>query len=265
MTELMTDQQDNDAEETGRPEAELTPIADEVPAEEAAPESESPQPEEAAEQPFEIQPYRVVEAILFAAESPMPAPKIATVLGVGDARDVRKHIERLNGEYEAQGLSFRIENLAGGFQMLTLPAYNSWLKKLLRTRQETRLSPAALETLSIVAYKQPCTRADIEAVRGVAAGDLLNRLREMNLVKIVGRAEDLGRPMLYGTTKRFLEVFGLPSLDDLPQVEGLGASEEKVEAPAAVQDPVAEPVEEESSTPDAAATPAPAEDEAPAS
>jgi segregation and condensation protein B len=106
--------------------------------------------------------------------------------------------------------------------MLTLPAYNHWLAKLLRSRQESKLSSAALETLAIVAYKQPCTRADVEAVRGVAVGDMLNRLREMNLVKIVGRAEDLGRPMLYGTTRKFLEVFGLPSLEELPQVEALG-------------------------------------------
>ncbi|MFH1419990.1 MAG: SMC-Scp complex subunit ScpB [Planctomycetota bacterium] len=169
----------------------------------------------------EIRPQRVVEAILFAADSPMPAPKIAAVLGVGSARDVRKHIEELNAEYAEHGLAFRIENIADGYQMLTLPAYNTWLKKLIRTRQETKLSPAALETLAIVAYKQPCTRADIEAVRGVAAGDLLNRLREMNLAKIVGRAEDLGRPLLYGTTKRFLQIFGLPSLEDLPQIEAL--------------------------------------------
>jgi segregation and condensation protein B len=173
------------------------------------------------EPPPEIHPHRVVEAVLFAADSPMPAAKIASVLGVGDARDVRRYIDQLNGEYVSHGQAFRIEHIAGGYQMLTLPAYNTWLGKLLRARQETRLSPAALETLAIVAYKQPCTRADIEAIRGVAAGDLLNRLREMNLVKIVGRAEDLGRPLLYGTTKRFLEVFGLPSLEELPQVEAL--------------------------------------------
>jgi len=176
----------------------------------------------AAPEPIEIHPHRVVEAVLFAADSPMPPAKIAAVLGVGDARDIRKHIEQLNTEYEAHGLAFRIEHLAGGYQMLTLPAYNPWLRKLLRARQETRLSPAALETLAILAYKQPCTRAEVEAIRGVAAGDLINRLREMNLVKIVGRAEDLGRPLLYGTTKRFLEVFGLPSLEELPQVEALG-------------------------------------------
>jgi len=173
------------------------------------------------EPPAEILPHRVVEAILFSADSPIPAAKIALLLGVGDARDVRKSVDRLNDEYASLGLSFRIQEVAGGFQMLTLPAYNTWLKKLLRARQETRLSPAALETLAILAYKQPCTRAVVEAIRGVAAGELIGRLRELNLVKIVGRAEDLGRPLLYGTTKRFLEIFGLPSLEELPQVEAL--------------------------------------------
>ena len=174
-----------------------------------------------AETPVEIQPHRVVEAILLSTDTPLAAGKIAQIVGVGDARDVRKHIVALNEQYERDQLSFRIEEIAGGYQILTLPAYNNWLTKLLRTREDTRLSSAAMETLSIVAYKQPCTRADIEAIRGVAAGDILNRLREMNLVKIVGRAEELGRPMLYGTTKRFLEVFGLASLEDLPQVEAL--------------------------------------------
>lgn len=202
-----------------------------------------------ADEPIEIHPHRVVEAILFASDSPMPPAKIAQVLGVGNAREVRKHVAELNRQYAEWGLSFRVEEIAGGYQMLTLPAYNTWLAKLLRARQETRLSQAAMETLAIVAYKQPCTRADIEVVRGVAAGDMLNRLREMNLVKIIGRAEDLGRPLLYGTTKRFLEVFGLPSLEDLPQVEALASgakaaaavprasSEETVPEPAAAASP----------------------------
>lgn len=189
-----------------------------------------PDPQPAPADPVELQAHRIVEAILFAADAPMPPAKVAAVLGVGDARDVRKHVAALNEEYDGLGLSFRIEEIAGGYQMLTRPAYNAWLGKLLRTRQETKLSPAALETVAIIAYKQPCTRADVEAVRGVAAGDLLNRLREMNLVKIVGRAEDLGRPLLYGTTRRFLEVFGLPSLDDLPLVAALGPPPEKAPA-----------------------------------
>lgn len=164
---------------------------------------------------------RIVEAVLMAAESPMTAGKIASIAGSGTGRDIKKDIQSLNADYEAHGLSFSIEEVAGGFQILTRPEYNSWLTKLLRVRQETKLSPAAMETLAIVAYKQPCTRAEVEAIRGVAAGEMINRLREMNIVKIAGRAEDLGRPLLYGTTKKFLEVFGLPSLEDLPQVEAL--------------------------------------------
>lgn len=106
--------------------------------------------------------------------------------------------------------------------MMTLPAFNTWIRRLKQSRQESRLSPAAMETLAVVAYKQPVVRAEIEAIRGVSAGETLNRLRELGLVKIVGRAEDVGRPMLYGTTKRFLEVFGLSGLEDLPEVEEFG-------------------------------------------
>ncbi len=169
----------------------------------------------------EITTESVVEAILFATDSPLPANKVSGILGVGTVRDVKKHIASLNEKYERDGASFRIEQVAGGFQMLTLPAYNNWLSKLFRVRRETKLSGAALETLAVVAYKQPALRADIEAVRGVAVGDIINRLREMGLVKIVGRAEVVGRPLLYGTTKKFLEVFGLASLDDLPEVDAL--------------------------------------------
>lgn len=188
-------------------------------AEESAADREAARPDTPSA--AEISPRQVVEAILLSADSPLPAAKIAQVLGVGDARDVRKHIQALNDFYGLHGCSFRIEEIAGGYQILTLPQYNTWLVKLLRARQETKLSPAAMETLAVIAYKQPCTRADIESVRGVAAGEMLNRLRELNLVKVVGRAEDLGRPLLYGTTRRFLEVFGLASLEDLPQVEVL--------------------------------------------
>lgn len=182
----------------------------------------APSGESAPREPSgEITPVRVIEALLFATDAPLPAAKVAQLVGVGDARDVRRHIAELNEAYERTGRSFRVEEIAGGFQMLTLPEFNAWLSKLLRARQDSKLSQASLETLAIVAYKQPVTRADIEAIRGVAAGDLLNRLRELNLVKIVGRAEDLGRPLLYGTTKHFLEVFGLGSLEDLPKVEVL--------------------------------------------
>jgi segregation and condensation protein B len=162
-----------------------------------------------------------VEAILFATDTPLSAKKIAQILDVGNAADVKKHIATLNEQYAATGRSFRIEEIAKGYQMLTIPAYNNWLRQVLKVREETKLSPAAMETLAIVAYKQPILRADVESIRGVACGEVINRLREMNLVKIVGRAEEIGRPLLYGTTTHFLEVFGLGSLEDLPNVEEL--------------------------------------------
>ena len=164
----------------------------------------------------EVTPESIVEALLFSTDQALSAGKIAQLLGVGDARDVNRHVESLNARYDAGGSSFRIEMIARGFRMLTLPVYHPWLGKLHKTRAESRLSAAALETLAVVAYKQPALRADVEAVRGVAVGDMLVRLREMNLVRIVGRAEEVGRPLLYGTTGAFLELFGLRDLRDLP-------------------------------------------------
>jgi len=179
--------------------------------------SEAPPATSAAELTAES----VVEALLFATDTPLSASKLAHLLGLGDAGDVKDHIARLNARYEQVGAAFRVEAIAEGFQMLTLPAYAPYLARLHKARAESRLSTAALETLAIIAYKQPVLRADVEAIRGVAVGDLLVRLREMNLVRIVGRAEEIGRPLLYGTTKKFLEVFGLRSLKDLPRVDEL--------------------------------------------
>jgi len=175
----------------------------------------------------------VVEALLFSTDTPLAAKKIAELLGVGDAGDVKRHIAALNERYEREGASFRIELIANAYQMLTLPAYSPWMSKLHKARAESRLSGAALETLAIVAYKQPVLRADIESIRGVAVGDLMVRLREANLIKIVGRAEEIGRPLLYGTTRKFLEVFGLKSLNDLPK-----ADERQTDAVPPLQRPV---------------------------
>ena len=161
----------------------------------------------------------IVEAILFSTDGPLPAAKIAEILGIGGAADVKQHIETLNERYEQLGASFRIEPVAKGFQLLTMSAYNPWVRKLQKARADARLSGAMLETLAIIAYRQPVLRADIESIRGVAAGDMLLRLREMGLIRIAGRAEELGRPLLYGTTKRFLEVFGLQTLKDLPKLD----------------------------------------------
>lgn len=161
----------------------------------------------------------VVEALLFSTDAAVSPGKIAQLLGVGDGSDVKRHIEHLNRRYEQHGASFRIQAIAKGYQMHTMPVYDRWVRKLVKVRSESRLSKAALETLAVVAYKQPVLRADIEAIRGVAVGDMLVRLRDMNLVRITGRAEDIGRPLLYGTTRKFLEVFGLRSLSDLPKLD----------------------------------------------
>jgi segregation and condensation protein B len=162
----------------------------------------------------------VVEAVLFASDEPLSAERLANIVEI-TVRQVRQLIENLNNKYQTNSSAFRIEQIAGGYQMLTLSPYNYWLEKLLRARSDSKLSPAALETLAIISYKQPVMRADIESIRGVAAGDLIRSLMYKGLVKIVGRAEVLGRPMLYGTTKKFLEIFGLNSLKDLPKVEEL--------------------------------------------
>ncbi len=173
----------------------------------------------------------IVEAILLASDSPVGAAKIAGVIGDVTAGRVKECIAILNTRYEETGAAFRIEEIARGYQILTLPEYNVWLRKLLKVRSETKLSQAALETLAVVAYRQPVLRARIEEIRGVGAGEMLNRLREMNLVKIVGRAEELGRPLLYGTTKKFLEVFGLASLEELPKVDDLAPPEKRTKSP----------------------------------
>ncbi len=153
------------------------------------------------------------------SDRPLPPAKLAETLGDATAKQINEAIETLNEVYEQTGRSFRAEQLAGGWQLVTLPEYGEILAALQRTRAAMRLGPAAMETLAIVAYKQPALRAEIEAIRGVACGEVLRSLMDRKLVKIVGRAEELGRPMLYGTTKRFLELFGLANLKDLPPVE----------------------------------------------
>jgi segregation and condensation protein B len=187
--------------------------------------TEAPEPQPATEEPAQATEESptvesVIEAILFATDEPLPESKLAGIVET-TAKQVRESIESLNARYEANHNAFRIEQIAGGYQMLTQPIYNSWLKKMLRVRSDNKLSPAAMETLAIIAYKQPIIRADIEAIRGVAVGEVIRSLMYKGLVKITGRAEILGRPMLYGTTKKFLEIFGLNSLKDLPKAEDL--------------------------------------------
>jgi segregation and condensation protein B len=159
---------------------------------------------------------QVLEALLLAAGEPVSAQKLAGVLGE-DARptEVREILAALEAEYAEAGRGFRIEEVAGGFQLRTLPELAPWLQRL-RPQPPLRLSRASLETLAIIAYKQPLTRAELEHVRGVDVGAVVTSLIERKLVRIAGHREVPGRPMLYATTRRFLEVFGLGSLSDLP-------------------------------------------------
>jgi segregation and condensation protein B len=162
-----------------------------------------------------------VEAALLAANEPLPPRKLAAVAYLADAAEARRLVRRLQLLYDQGGSAFQVEELAGGFQLLTRAQYHSWLVRLRRGNADIRLSAALRETLAIIAYRQPVVRADVEGVRGVHVGEALRQLMEKGLVRIVGRDGSLGRPVLYGTTKKFLQVFGLKSLRDLPEVAQL--------------------------------------------
>ena len=164
-----------------------------------------------------------IEALLMVADRPMTDARIAEVLSVQDPKGtkVREAVDALNARYAADGRTFRIERLAGGNQVMTLPAFGPVVARLRGVREQGRLTQAALETLAIIAYRQPILRADLESIRGVACGEVLRSLMDRRLVKIVGRADDVGRPMLYGTTTEFLRQFGIGRLDDLPNSQEL--------------------------------------------
>jgi segregation and condensation protein B len=160
-----------------------------------------------------------LEAVLLLAREPLGPRKLGRLASLADGTEARTLVRRLNDTYDRMGCAFRVEEVAGGYQLLTRPKFASWLRRLYPLQTETRLSGPALETLAVVAYRQPAVRAEIEAVRGVQCGEMLRQLMERDLVRIVGRSEELGRPYLYGTTRRFLEVFGLRDLDELPRAE----------------------------------------------
>jgi segregation and condensation protein B len=162
---------------------------------------------------------RLLEALLLSTHHPLTAGRIAELMELPATKPVRQAIKDLNTQYDESHRAFRIEQVAGGYQILTLPEFGEHLKKLHQREIDAKLTKAALETLAIIAYKQPILRADIEAIRGVMCGETIRSLMEKRLVNIAGRAEVPGRPILYGTTKRFLEIFGLNTLKDLPQSE----------------------------------------------
>ncbi|MBX7073771.1 MAG: SMC-Scp complex subunit ScpB [Pirellulales bacterium] len=162
-----------------------------------------------------------LEAALFVSREPQSLRKLAQLANLADGTEARTLVRQLNRYYDASACAFRVEEVAGGYRLLTRPQFGAWLRRLHRTPVETRLSAPALETLAVVAYRQPVVRAGIEAIRGVQCGEILRQLMDRDLLRIVGRSSELGRPLLYGTTKRFLEVFGLKGLDELPRAAEL--------------------------------------------
>ncbi len=168
----------------------------------------------------------IIESLLFVAEDPLTIDSIKKVLDSTDSNAIRNVLNELSSEYEARKGGFFLREVAGGYQIRTRPEYSQWIKRLLRPNP-LRLSNAALETLAIVAYKQPVIRSDIEHLRGVDCGGILRMLLERKLIRVVGRKEIPGRPIIYTTTKKFLELFELKDLKDLPspkEIEELGDS-----------------------------------------
>ena len=161
-----------------------------------------------------------VEALLFGSNSPLSTLKISKIAEISK-KNAKIIIGILNTKYDESGNAFHIQEIAGGYQIMSRPEYYDTLKQLRKTKKDSGLSRPARETLAIIAYRQPILRADVEAIRGVASGELIRTLIEKKLVKITGRAEVIGRPMLYGTTKSFLDTFGLGDLNDLPRADEL--------------------------------------------
>jgi segregation and condensation protein B len=155
------------------------------------------------------------------AREPMGSRKLAQLAGLADGTEARTLIRTLNRLYDEEGCAFRVVEVAGGWQLRSRAKFAPWLRRLCAAESEVRLSAPAMETLAVVAYRQPVLRADIEAIRGVQCGEVLRQLMERDLVRIAGRSEELGRPLLYGTSRHFLEVFGLRHLEELPRLNQL--------------------------------------------
>ncbi len=172
---------------------------------------------------------RSIEALIFVADSPVTPVLLSDVLGALDEQAIRDMVEELRSEYEEVGHAFTIEEIAGGFQFVTRPKYAPFLKRLYEQESLERLSRPGLETLAIIAYQQPLTRAEAERIRGVNCDGVVRTLLERNLIKIVGRRDAVGRPFTYGTTEEFLERFGLGSLTDLPRLRRWEAEVEALE------------------------------------
>jgi segregation and condensation protein B len=175
----------------------------------------------------------IIESLVFVSETPLSINRLKAILEDVDVRDIRLALTELQAEYEARNGGFTLQEVAGGYQFRTRAEYSEWIKKLLKP-SPTRLSRAALETLAIIAYKQPIIRADVEHIRGVDSGGVLRMLLERKFIRVLGRKDIPGRPMIYGTTREFLEIFNLKDLSELPspkEITSLGAAEQDEDAP----------------------------------
>lgn len=183
----------------------------------------------------------VIEALIFSSEKPLPIEQIKKVLDNLETTQVRAIIDELKLEYETQSRGIRIVEIAGGFQMITATEYAPFLKKLYKQPRVERPSKPALETLAIIAYKQPVTKLEIESLRSVNIDGVIATLVERGLIRIVGRKKAPGRPFVFGTTRQFLEHFGLKSLEELPKIENFGklAAAEGAQTSTAGQEPAA--------------------------
>lgn len=172
-------------------------------------------------QPQGTEVVQIIEALLFASDSPLSPEKIRAVLKDITPDEIEKTIDALNEKYRIGGHSFAIKKIARGYRMYTLPDFASWIKALLSHNRREKLSQQSLEVLAIVAYKQPIVKSDIDRLRGVNSEGPIFTLLDRKLITIVGRKPTPGRPLLYGTTQEFLSHFGLKDLDDLPKIEEL--------------------------------------------
>ena len=187
------------------------------------------------------EPIDVVEALLFASDTPVEAERIQEVLDLESPAVARELVEGLRARLEAEGRALRVMDVAGGYRLVTRPEVAPWLVKLARTRTRSRLSRPSLETLAIIGYRQPVSRPEVDAIRGVNSEAVLDNLLERRMIRIAGRKDSPGRPFLYETTREFLVAFGLRDLGDLPKVEGELVVPELAESAAAqLPDPTVE-------------------------
>lgn len=167
---------------------------------------------------------RELEALLFATDSPLTVARLKKIFPEVETAELKAAVDELTGEYEASGHAFTVVEFGGGWQIATKPEFSPIVEKMLKTRRFTRLSKAGLEVLAIIAYRQPLTRLDIDDIRGVNSSGAISTLTERNLIAVVGRSQAVGNPLLYGTTREFLNHLGLKGLGqlpDLPEIEGV--------------------------------------------